>query len=275
MTYRLTRAALMLGCATLAFPAFADTGAETKSAAKGSADTASAPADNSPALDNIVVEGDVLYSDLVNALKSPTPIIDVPQSLSIVTDEQIERRGFTSIAQIADYTPGVTMSQGEGHRDAIIIRGIRSTADFFIDGVRDDVQYYRALYNLEQVEILRGPNALLFGRGGTGGIVNRVTKKGVFGETFGSAQVALDTFGEFGLYADFNLPVNENAAFRLNAMVEGLDNHRDFYDGERIGINPTLRARLGPDTVIDLAYEYIDHERFIDRGIPTGADGRP
>ena len=265
MTFRLTRAALLLGCATLALPAHAEeTAAPTEAAA-----------DNSPALDNIVVEGEVLYSDLVNALKSPTPILDVPQSLSIVTDEEIERRGFTSIAQVADYTPGVTMSQGEGHRDAIIIRGIRSTADFFVDGVRDDVQYYRALYNLEQVEILRGPNALLFGRGGTGGIVNRVTKKGVFGETFGSAQASLDTFGEFGFYADFNLPAGENAAFRVNAMYESLDNHRDFYDGERIGINPTLRARLGPDTVIDLAYEYIDHERFIDRGIPTGADGRP
>ncbi|MEE4207314.1 MAG: TonB-dependent siderophore receptor [Erythrobacter sp.] len=264
MTSRFTRTALLVGCATFAFPAHAE-----------NAEAGSAAADNSPALENIVVEGEVLYSDLVNALKSPTPILDVPQSLSIVTDEEIERRGFTSIAQIADYTPGVTMSQGEGHRDAVIIRGIRSTADFFIDGVRDDVQYYRALYNLEQVEILRGPNALLFGRGGMGGIVNRVTKKGVFGETFGSAQVAGDTFGEFGVYADFNLPAGENAAFRLNAMYEGLNNHRDFYDGERIGINPTLRARLGPDTVIDLAYEYIDHERFIDRGIPTGADGRP
>lgn len=263
MTYRLLRTALLSGCAMLACPALAETAGEESTA------------DSSPALDNIVVEGEVLYSDLVNALKSPTPVLDVPQSLSITTDEEIERRGFTSIAQIAEYTPGVTMSQGEGHRDAIIIRGIRSTADFFIDGVRDDVQYYRALYNLEQVEILRGPNALLFGRGGTGGIVNRVTKKGVFGETFGSAQVALDTFGEFGVYADFNLPAGENAAFRLNAMYEGLNNHRDFYDGERIGINPTLRARLGPDTVIDLAYEYIDHDRFIDRGIPTGADGRP
>ncbi|AOL24544.1 catecholate siderophore receptor [Erythrobacter litoralis] len=272
MTYRLTRAALLMGCATLALPAHAETAAETDGAA---APGAAAAADSSPALDNIVVEGEVLYSDLVNALKSPTPILDVPQSLSIVTDEEIERRGFTSIAQIADYTPGVTMSQGEGHRDAIIIRGIRSTADFFIDGVRDDVQYYRALYNLEQVEILRGPNALLFGRGGTGGIVNRVTKKGVFGETFGSAQASVDTFGEVGIYADFNLPAGDNAAFRVNAMYESLDNHRDFYDGERIGINPTLRARLGPDTVIDLAYEYIDHERFIDRGIPTGADGRP
>ncbi|MFK7842824.1 MAG: TonB-dependent receptor plug domain-containing protein, partial [Sphingorhabdus sp.] len=146
--------------------------------------------------DDIVVVGDVLYSNQINAVKTPTPIIDVPQSLSITTADEIKQRGFTSIGQIIDYTPGVNNTQGEGHRDAVVFRGVRSTADFYIDGVRDDVQYYRGLYNLEQVEILRGPNALLFGRGGTGGILNRVTKKGTIGETFGGGQVAIDTFGE-------------------------------------------------------------------------------
>ncbi|VVS98820.1 TonB-dependent receptor [Erythrobacter sp. EC-HK427] len=223
----------------------------------------------------IIVTGEVLYSDQVTALRTPTPIIDVPQSLSIITADEIERRGFTSIGQIVDYTPGITTSQGEGHRDAVVFRGVRSTADFFVDGQRDDVQYYRGLYNLEQVEVLRGPNALLFGRGGTGGIINRVTKKGEIGENFAAGQIALDTFGEFGVQSDLNLSISDNAAFRLNASFESLANHRDFYEGERIGINPTLRFQPGAGTVIDLSYEYIDHNRFIDRGIPTGADGRP
>ena len=122
--------------------------------------------------DEIIVKGKVLYSDQVNSLKTPVPILNVPQSLSIITDEDIRSQGFRSIGDIARYTPGVNTSQGEGHRDAIVFRGVRSTADFYMDGIRDDVQYYRSLYNLEQVEILRGPNALLFGRGGTGGIVN-------------------------------------------------------------------------------------------------------
>ena len=225
--------------------------------------------------EQILVTGDVLYSNQVNALKTPTPVLDVPQSLSITTQEEITKRGFNSIGQIVDYTPGVNTSQGEGHRDAIVFRGVRSTADFFIDGVRDDVQYYRALYNLEQVEILRGPNALLFGRGGTGGILNRVTKKGALGETFVGYQASVDTLGEFGFQVDANFSTNDSAAFRINAMYERLDNHRDFYDGDRIGINPTARFQLSPDTLLDLSYEYINHERFIDRGIPTGADGRP
>ncbi len=226
-------------------------------------------------LDSVEVVGRYLYTNQVNALETPTPIIDVPQSLSIVTADQITLQGFTSIGDIINYTPGVNTSQGEGHRDAIVFRGVRSTADFFIDGVRDDVQYYRPLYNLEQVEILRGPNALLFGRGGTGGILNRVTKKGVIGENFTGYQASIDSFGEFGVQIDHNFAVDETMAFRINAFVESLENHRDFYDGDRIGINPTAKFQLSDDSTLDLSYEYIDHERFIDRGIPTGTNGRP
>ncbi|MEM9556078.1 MAG: TonB-dependent siderophore receptor [Acidobacteriota bacterium] len=225
--------------------------------------------------DEIVVVERYLYADRVNALRTPTPIIDVPQSLSITTADQLAEQGFTSIGEIISYTPGVNTSQGEGHRDAIVFRGVRSTADFFIDGVRDDVQYYRPLYNLEQVEILRGPNALLFGRGGTGGILNRVTKKGLLGESFSTYQAAFDSFGELGVQIDSNFGGNDTWAFRINAMYEGLENHRDFYDGDRIGFNPTFKIQLAPETTLDLSYEYADHERFVDRGIPTGSDGRP
>lgn len=224
-------------------------------------------------IDEVITQGQYLYSDQVSALKTPTPIIDVPQSLSIITAEQITAQGFTSIGDIIDYTPGVNSSQGEGHRDAIVFRGVRSTADFFIDGVRDDVQYYRPLYNLEQVEILRGPNALLFGRGGTGGILNRVTKKGKIGENFTGYKASVNTFGEFDIQLDSNIATGEHSAFRVNAFYENLNNHRDFYDGERIGINPTVKFELSPATTLDLSYEYADHERFIDRGIPTDDDG--
>ncbi|MEO0319635.1 MAG: TonB-dependent receptor plug domain-containing protein, partial [Pseudomonadota bacterium] len=160
---------------------------------------------------DIIVVGRVLYSDQVNAVKTPTPIIDVPQSLSIITADQIIQQGFNSVGDIILYTPGVNNSQGEGHRDAVVFRGIRSTADFYLDGVRDDVQYYRSLYNLEQVEILRGPNALLFGRGGTGGVLNRVTKKGVLGERFVGFKTSVDTFGAADVQIDANFDVSDNA----------------------------------------------------------------
>lgn len=239
------------------------------------AQDADAASDSDYVQDAVVVVGQYLYADQVNALKSPTPIIDVPQSLSIVTADQILAQGFDSIGDIINYTPGVSTSQGEGHRDAVVFRGVRSTADFFIDGVRDDVQYYRPLYNLEQVEVLRGPNALLFGRGGTGGILNRVTKKAQIGEAFTGYQASVDSFGAYGLQIDSNFEISDAGAFRINAMYDGLENHRDFYDGDQIGINPTARFELSPKTTLDLSYEYADHERFIDRGIPTGTNGEP
>ena len=225
-------------------------------------------------VEEIVVKGKVLYSDQVKALKTPTAIIDVPQSLSIVTDEDIRKQGIREIGDIVRYTPGVNTSQGEGHRDAVVFRGVRSTADFFQDGVRDDVQYYRSLYNVEQVEILRGPNALLFGRGGTGGILNRVTKKAEIGAQFGSFDIGADDFGAFDFAADYNTTTGDNTAIRLNLHSDTLENHRDMYDGDRTGFNPTLKIQLSDRTTLDLSYEYADHERFIDRGIPT-ANGKP
>ena len=220
-------------------------------------------------VEEVVVKGKVLQSDQVNALKTPTPIINVPQSLSIVTDEEMLKKGMRSVGDIIRYTPGVNTSQGEGHRDAVVFRGVRSTADFFQDGARDDVQYYRSLYNVEQVEILRGPNALLFGRGGTGGALNRVTKKAMVGTDLRTVNFGMDSFGAFDVAADLNMDLGNDMAFRLNVHSDTLENHRDYYDGDRLGFNPTLRMKLSSATTLDLSYEHIDHERFIDRGIPT------
>ena len=225
-------------------------------------------------VEEIVVKGKVLYSDQVTALKTPTAIIDVPQSLSIVTDEEIRKQGIRELGDIVRYTPGVNTSQGEGHRDSVVFRGVRSTADFYQDGARDDVQYYRSLYNVDQVEVLRGPNALLFGRGGTGGIINRVSKKAQIGETFGSFDIGADDFGAFDFAVDYNTTTGDNTALRINIHSDQLENHRDSYDGDRTGFNPTLRIQMSEATTLDLSYEYVDHERFIDRGIPT-LNGKP
>ena len=243
------------------------------SIASTSAMAATAAADQDR--EEIIVRGQYLQSNKVNSLRTPTPILDVPQSLSIVTSAQIERQGFTSLGDIVNYTSGVNNSQGEGHRDAIVLRGIRSTADFYIDGTRDDVQYYRPLYNLEQVEILRGPNAILFGRGGAGGIVNRVSKKGELDTTFNDFRAGVDSFGGYNVQLDSNFALNDTSALRLNAYYEGLESDRDYDDGTRYGFNPAVKFAVGESTLIDLSYEYVDHDQFIDRGIPTGSNGRP
>lgn len=224
--------------------------------------------------EELEVKGNVLFKDQVNSMTPPVPILNVPQTVTIITDEDILDQGFRAIADIVRYVPGVVTTQGEGHRDALVIRGVRTTADFYQDGMRDDVQYYRSLYNVDQVEVLKGPNALLFGRGGTGGLINRVSKKALIGETFTGLNVGLDSFGAGDFAIDGNLEVNDSVAFRLNAHSDSLANHRDQYDGQRFGINPTMTFAVDSATMMDLSFEYLDHERYIDRGIPT-ANGAP
>ena len=223
--------------------------------------------------EELEVKGNVLFKDQVNSMKPPVPIINVPQAVSIVTDEDILDQGFRALGDIVRYVPGIHTTQGEGHRDAVVIRGVRTTADFYQNGLRDDVQYYRSLYNVEQVEVLKGPNALLFGRGGTGGLINRVSKKALIGETFTNMNVGFDSFGAGDFAVDGNIEVNDSVAFRLMVHSDSLANHRDQYDGDRFGINPTMTFAVNSQTEIGLSFEYLDHERYIDRGIPTSIIG--
>ena len=219
--------------------------------------------------EEIVVKAKYLSIDKINSVKTPTPIVNVPQSLTILTEDQINEQAFRNFGDVLRYTPGLSISQGEGHRDAIIIRGQQTTADFFIDGIRDDVQYFRPLYNVQQVEILRGSNALLFGRGGGGGVINRVQKKAEFGDTFTRINAGIDTLESHSVAVDSNFGGNDRAAFRINAYYQGLESHRDFYDGDSYAVNPTLWFRLSDATTLNLAYEYVDDDRVVDRGVPS------
>jgi len=208
-----------------------------------------------------------------SATRTPTDLKDIPQAVSVVTEQQIDDQALQSIGDVLRYVPGAVISQGEGHRDQIILRGNSSTADFFVDGLRDDVQYYRGLYNLERVEILKGPNAMIFGRGGGGGIVNRVTKRPE-AAAFVRGDASLDSFGAWFADVDVNQPLGGGAlSARLNAVYEEFDNHRDFYEGRRIGINPALAFAPGDATRIDLAFEYDSDERVVDRGVPSAKAG--
>lgn len=212
-------------------------------------------------------EGYVAISS--SGLKTDTPLLDTPQTVSVITREQLEDQALQDIGDILRYTPGTSIGQGEGHRDQITIRGQNTTADFFVDGIRDDVQYFRPLYNLERVEIHKGANALLFGRGGGGGIINRVTKTPISEESFGTVTGSVDTFGAWYVSADINAPITDNAAFRINGLYESFNNHRDFFDGERFAINPTIAAELGDKSRILLSYEYVNDDRVVDRGVPA------
>ena len=209
------------------------------------------------------------------ATKTDTPLIDVPQTIQAVTREQIEDQAHRSMADVLRYVPGVTIGQGEGNRDQITLRGQNTTADFFLDGVRDDVQYFRNLYNIERVEVLKGPYALIFGRGGGGGIVNRVQKTPSSDRFFASGQASINTFGAWEVAADANAPLSDSAALRINAFYEDLANHRDHFGGERYAVNPYIAFEFAPGWKAGLSYEYVHDDRVPDRGVPSLACAQP
>ena len=208
-------------------------------------------------------------NDGSTATKTPTPLINVPQAVAVITDDQLQDQAIRQLGDALRYIPGISLETGEGHRDEIFIRGQESSADFYLDGLRDDSQYYRSLYNIERIEVLKGANALIFGRGGGGGVVNRVSKTPKTSEAFTELEASANNFGAFALAADINQPVSDTFSARLNATYEEFDSNRDFYEGRFIGISPTIAAQVGPDTRITATYSYDDDARVADRGVPA------
>src|SRR5688572_14141632 len=205
------------------------------------------------------------------AMKTDTALIDVPQSVTVVTRDLIQDQLMQSLADVARYVPGAGMAQGEGNRDTIILRGNSSTSDFFLDGVRDDVEYYRDLYNLDRVEVLKGPNAMIFGRGGAGGVVNRVSRQANWDSV---REVSLQGGSWDARRATFDLgeAISDGFAARITGVYEDSGSYRDGFELERKGVNPTVAFALGEATVLRLSYEYYDYDRVADRGIPSLTD---
>jgi len=207
------------------------------------------------------------------ATKTDAPLRDVPQSVTVVTDELIRDQSMQSMADVVRYVPGVTMGHGEGHRDAPTLRGNSTTADFFVDGVRDDVQYFRDLYNAERVEVLKGPNAMIFGRGGGGGVINRIIKKADWSDER-SLTAELGSWDHRRFTADLARPLNDTFAGRVVGLYERSDSYRDFVNVERWGVNPSVGWRNGRGLTVSLSYEHFEDDRTTDRGIPS-FNGRP
>ena len=202
------------------------------------------------------------------ATKTNTLLRDIPQSITVVTRELIRDQSMQSMADVARYVPGVGVSQGEGNRDALVFRGNRSTGDFFTDGVRDDVQYFRDLYNIERVEVLKGANGMIFGRGGSGGVINRVTKQAGW-DPIREFSFEGGSFDKKRATVDVGHAINDVAAVRFNSMYENSGSYRNGVNLERFGISPTVTLKPSHQTNIILGMEHFQDHRTSDRGIPS------
>ena len=255
---------------------FSPTIAATADAADSNAATTSAAAATAAADQTIIVtgqRGEYGAKSTTTATKTRTDIRNIPQALTVISEKQIEDQAIRSVAELLTFVPGATPGTGESNRDQFTLRGNNTTADFFVDGVRDDVQYFRDFYNVDRVEVLKGPNAMIFGRGGGGGVVNRVMKRASFGN-YREALTSTDSFGGIRLTGDVDQSLGEGVGVRINGLYENGDSFRRHVDLERYGVNPTVAFQAGPSTRIDLSYEYFHDRRTTDRGVPADS-GEP
>ena len=218
-----------------------------------------------------------LKKRISSATKTDTRIRDIPQSISVITEEQIKDQSLLGLTDAIKYSPGVMAGQGEGNRDSVWFRGNQSTSDLFVDGVRDDVQYYRDLYNIDRVEVLMGPNGMIFGRGGVGGVINRVTKEAHW-EHKNELRMQAGTYDHKRSSIDLNSGINETLAVRINAMIEDSGSFRQGVESEKKAINPTFTFKPSDKTKVVVGMEYFNDKRTNDRGIPSvnnGLQSRP
>lgn len=207
-----------------------------------------------------------------SATKTPTLLRNIPQAVTVINRALIRDQGMQSMGDVVRYVPGITMGQGEGNRDQPTIRGNSTSADFFVDGVRDDAQYYRDLYNVERVEALKGSNAMVFGRGGGGGVINRVMKEAGWTPT-GELTLQGGSYDNRRAALDVGRGINSMVAARFNGIYESSDMFRDNVWLKRQGLNPTLSfASSSEQTHVSVGYESFLDYRTADRGIPSFAN---
>lgn len=213
-------------------------------------------------------DGSYLARRSRSSTRIDAPLRETPQSITVLSKAQIADQSMQSMADVVRYVPGVVMGLGEGHRDAPTIRGNSTTADFYVNGVRDDVQYLRDLYNVEQVEALKGANALAFGRGGGGGVINRVPREAQFMRVR-EATYTTGSFDQNRGTIDVGDTLSARAAVRVTGMVEHAGSYRSARPLDRFGINPTAVLALGHATTLRVGYEHFQDRRGLDRGVPS------
>lgn len=212
-----------------------------------------------------------------SSTKYTEPLLDTPQSISVIPEEVYEDQGATTLREVLRNVPGISIEAGEGNpanSDRLSIRGFSASDDIFLDGMRDVGIYRRDPFNQEAVEVSKGPASAVTGRGSAGGSVNLVSKtpkRGAFSDfTFG-----LGTDQTIRATADVNTPLSglENAAFRFNLLAHDSEvADRDEVESQRWGIAPSLIFGLGTDTRTTLSYFHMTQDNLPDQGIPNVRD---
>jgi len=228
-------------------------------------------------LDKIAVGADEesYKTDVASSPKYTQPLRDTPQTITVIPSSVIKQQAATTLRDVLRNSPGITFQAGEGGGGLpgdqnFSMRGFSSRNSLFIDGVRDSGPYARDSFNLESVEVVKGPTGAIAGRSASSGAINQVTKTPHAGDSqdyslaFGSDQYKRVT-------ADTNLELNDSLALRLNAMYHDADvSNRDVVSNERWGIAPSLAVNFSQATRLTLGLFYLEEDNVPDYGLPWG-----
>jgi catecholate siderophore receptor len=241
--------------------------------AEGRTIIASVELDIEKVAQTMTVTAEAIYSEsqAVSATKINVPLLDVPQSVAVVNNQLLRDQGATSMQEALRNVPAVSVQLGEGRRDQVLIRGFSAQNDQYIDGVRDDSPYYRDLSSVERIEVLKGPAAVLYGRGSGGGIVNRVLKRPEL------EQPLLFEIGTtFGSYGDKRITTDMGTSFfrgkvaaRLTGAYEDSNGFRHNYWLDRNTLSPSVIWKPGENTQMVFSFEHLYDSRLPDRGVPS------
>lgn len=233
-------------------------------------------------LEPVIVTGTILDGTTSPSYKSITIEVgkttqrqlDVPQSTTVIPDQLIKDQQATTVKEALRNVAGLTFNAGEGGRsgDNITLRGYAAATDLYLDGLRDNGQYNRDTFNLEQIEALRGASSMLFGRGSTGGVINQVSKRAHLKDQL-DTEVLVGTTGSVRTSADLNRKLSETSAVRLNVLADHTDNGRTAYSN-RIGIAPNLKLGIGTETELEFALYHAQEDNLPDYGVPY-FNGKP
>ena len=207
----------------------------------------------------------------LSSTKYTQPILDTPQTITVISKEVIEEQGATTLRDVLRNVPGLTITAGEGGNpagDNLTLRGFSARNDIFVDGVRDISPQSRDPFNLEQVDVVKGPGSAYTGRGSTGGSINLINKTpGIRRTLAGTFDLGTDRTRR--ATADVNLPIGDSVAFRLNLLAHhsGVAG-RDVVEFDRWGVAPSLTLGVGKPTRLTISYYKLKQDNISDYGIP-------
>lgn len=237
-----------------------------------------APAAELPAI-TVQAQAESAYkADTVSSPKATAPLLDTPQTITVIKKEILQEQGAVSLMEALRNTPGITMQLGENGNtsagDTFQMRGFSTQSATFVDGIRDLGAITRDTFNLEAVEVVKGPSGADIGRGATSGYINLVSKQPVL-DNASSGSLTVSSVDHRRLSADVNQKVGETSALRLNVMGQlGDVPGRNIVENNSWGIAPAFATGLGTDKRTYIYFQHVQQSNVPDGGLPTiGMDG--